>query len=596
MLSLTKALLDLLEPSEKKKAFLLIALMVLSAFADVLGVVSVLPFIAVAANPGVIDQNKYLFMGYELLGFVGRDQYLIFLGSLLVSAIFLSLGLKALTSFFQIRFVLLQEYSICRRLIVGSLNQPFPWFAGRDTSDIGKTILSEVNQVVGSGHAAFFTLLSQSILTLGLLVPVVLIDPKLAVSAFILILLIFSIFFVSMKKIVQRAGDRRLLSNSGRFKTVNRAFRAIKEIKYRGLEEETVADYSGYAKDFANSQASAQVIGQLPRYLIEAFAFGGIVLAVIYLIETKGDFSSATPVLSLYAMVGYKLLPSVQQIYGSIIAIKFISPAVAKLSLSLAKSNQQLEKNRSKIKKIKVKKSIELQNASFKYENSKSPVFDKISISIKAKSTVGFIGPSGSGKSTLINILLGLLPLDSGALVVDGTVTVGRHLDSWQNSIGYVPQDVYIFRGTVAENIAFEFAKNKIDMDLVRMVSKLAHIDEFIETLPHAYLACIGEDGSTLSGGQKQRLGIARALYRQPNILILDEATSALDEDTEQKVVESIARFKGDMVVLMIAHRLTSLKKCNEVFWIERGHAQKVGSLENLLHKVGSVNSAQHQN
>jgi len=366
-----------------------------------------------------------------------------------------------------------------------------------------------------------------------------------------------------------------------RFKVINEAFNASKEIKVGGLEKIFIERFSKTAQALAKINAKTGVIDYLPRFILEAIAFGGMLLVVLYLLSQSGDFTSAVPVIALYAFAGYRLIPSLQQIYTSLTKMRFIGPALDDMHKDL--KNLQSFSTYQNSKPLLLKNNITLKNIYYNYPNASGTALKNIHFSIPARSTVGIVGATGSGKTTTVDIILGLLQAQKGSLEVDGKVIDKNNLRSWQSSIGYVPQHIFLADDTVAANIAFGIDSKKIDLQAVERSAKIARLHEFvISELPQKYETSIGERGIRLSGGQRQRIGIARAMYHNPQVLILDEATSALDNLTEQKVMDEVYNIGKDITIIMIAHRINTVKKCDNIFLLQKGELKQQGTFKEL--------------
>ena len=579
-----KKILFLLTSSERKSAGLLLIMITIMALIDMIGVASILPFMAVLTNPNLIDSNLILNTMYQysnIFGVETHQQFLFFLGILVFLFLVISLLFKALTNYVQVRFIQMRGFSIGRRLIEGYLHQPYIWFLTRHSADLEKNILSEVDHVVAFGISSLLELISKSIVTLALISLIILADPKLTLVVGLSLASAYILIYFYVRNYLNRTGEERLLNNKLRFTAVSDAFGAAKEVKIGGLEKNYIKTFSNSAKIYAKSQAAAEVISQLPRYLLESIAFGGILLIILYMMSQTGSFNNALPIISLYVFVGYRLMPSLQQIYVSFTHLAYIRPSLEKLSDDL-KSLKPVQINKDQAI-LSLNKEINLKNISFSYPNTNREIIKNISLTIPVNSTIGLVGATASGKTTIVDIILGLLEVQKGSLEVDGQVITKDNLRSWQRSVGYVPQNIYLSDDTVSANIAFGVEPNKIDQDLVEKASKIARAHNFIfDELPDKYLTLIGERGVKLSGGQRQRIGIARALYNNPKILILDEATSSLDNQTEETVMESIYKLGKKMTIIIIAHRLGTVKNCDKIFFLSKGKLELQGSFNEL--------------
>jgi ABC-type multidrug transport system fused ATPase/permease subunit len=580
-----KKLLGLLTPPERKRAGLLMGMILLMAFLDMLGVASILPFMAVLANPELVQTNAVLNITFTASSYIGihtTEQFLFALGVLVFVLLVTSLAFKALTTYAQTRFALMREYSIGKRLVEGYLHQPYSWFLNRHSADLGKTILSEVSTVINNGMVPLMTLMAQSTVALALLILLLIVDPLLALSVGVVLGLAYAGIFAVMSGWLKRLGQVRIKANRERFTAVSEAFGAAKEVKVGGLEEAYIQRFAAPAKSYAQCEASARVISQLPRYALEAIAFGGMLLVMLYLIAKSSSFASALPIIALYAFAGYRLMPALQQIYGAFTQLRFAGPALAALNQDII-SLQATEAHDGHIKPLPLNQAITLNQVSYRYPNAPQPALKGIDLTIPAHSTVGFVGATGSGKTTTVDVILGLLEPQEGALKIDGRPITAANRCQWQRAIGYVPQHIYLADDSVAANIAFGVNTKDIDLQAVEHAAKIANLHDFvINDLPQGYATTVGERGVRLSGGQRQRIGIARALYHNPQVLILDEATSALDNLTEQAVMEAVNNLGHDITIILIAHRLSTVRQCDQIYLLERGEVKANGTYVQL--------------
>ena len=584
MNSFTK-LLYFLNPNERRKAVLVLFMSLLTALLDTIGVASILPFVAVLSNPSVVETNALLntiFLNSINFGVENSQQFLFVLGVFVFLVLISSLIFKAITIYIQLRFVQTCQYSISKRMMEKYLSQPYSWFLNRHSSDLGKTILSEVSHVVANGIRPLVELVSKSLITITIIILLLIVNVKLALMVSLSLGGAYFLIFYLTQKYLSQIGQLRLFKNQLLFKSISEAFSAIKEIKVDGLEQIYVKRFSDPAKTFAQTTTSFQLIGQLPRFVLEAIIFGGILLIILFIMSQTGSFNKALPLISLYAFAGYRLIPALQKMYASIAQLKFSSSSVNKLyddfkNLKFINQNENQET-------ISFDKKINLKNISYNYPNSSKASLRNINLSILSKSTVGFVGTTGSGKTTTVDIILGLIEAQKGILEIDGKIITQKNVRAWHQSIGYVPQHIFLSDDTIAANIAFGVESKNINYKTVEEVSKIASIHNFISTeLPEKYFTTIGERGVRLSGGQRQRIGIARALYNNPKLLILDEATNALDNLTEKAVMDAINNLKKDITIILIAHSLSTVKNCDKIFLIESGKLKNEGTFEELI-------------
>jgi ATP-binding cassette, subfamily B, bacterial PglK len=580
-----KKLLYFLSPHERKRAGLLLIMILIMALLDTIGVASILPLIAVLANPSVVETNIYLnkmFQASSMFGVESRQHFLFFLGALVFIILITSLAFKALTTYAQVRFTEMRQYNVGKRVMEGYLQQPYSWFLNRNSSDLGKTILSEVGQVIAGGIGPVLELLARGLIVFLLITLLVIVDPKLAIIIGITLGLAYWIIYSFVRGYLTRVGGERLKNNELRFRSISEAFGAAKEVKVGGLEQVYVKRFSDPAERFAKINSSFAVISSLPRYFLEAIAFGGILIIILYLMAKTDDFNNVLPIISLYVFAGYRLLPAIQQVYASITQLTFIGPSVDKLYDDV-KNFKHINLNQDQ-GIISLNKTITLKNIFYNYPNTSRTTIKDINLSIPARTTVGLVGATGCGKTTTVDIILGLLEVQKGTLEVDGQIITKQNCRAWQRSIGYVPQHIFLSDDTIAANIAFGIDPKNINHEAVEKASKIANLHEFvIDELSQQYQTIIGERGIRLSGGQRQRIGIARALYHNPQVLILDEATSSLDNETEEAVMEAVNNLGKDITIILIAHRLNTVKNCDIIFKLDKGQLVGQGTFDEII-------------
>ena len=581
-----RKILDLLSPSEKKNAFFLFFLILLMAILDTLGIASVLPFVAVLSNPKIVETNIILnnfFQISENLGVTNINQFLFFLGTLSFLFLILSLIVKVITTYLQTRFCYMREYTISKRLIEGYLHQPYIWFLKKNSSELGKNILAEVHRVIDESVIPMMNFIAQSAVLLAITTLLFIVEPTVTLIAGLILGISFAIIFYFTKNILKKLGSEHLKENTKRFKIVSEAFGAVKEIKVRGLENFFSHEFKVPAKIYANNASFSSIISLLPRYFVEGVSFGGMIILVLIFLFNGREITNIIPILSLFALAGYRILPSLQQIFFAISHMRFASPHLDVLHkdfTNLSINNNEIS-NLANI--ISLNKLINLENICFNYPDSTQLVLKNINLTIPVSSKIGIVGATGSGKTTLVDLIIGLIEPSQGKLSVDENIIGKSNKRLWQKKIGYVPQNIYLSDRSVASNIAFGVDENDINYEALEQAAKNADLHNFIiEELPEQYDTIVGERGVRLSGGQCQRIGIARALYHKPQVLVLDEATSALDNDTEKKIIHCINNLQYDVTIIIIAHRLTTVKKCDTIFVLDGGEIKANGSFEKL--------------
>lgn len=569
-----KKILFLLKPKEKKSALILLFMTIFMGLMEVAGVLSIMPFVAVLSNPEIIETNKILKYTYEiskLFGVNSINNFLIFLGFIVFLFLTFSLSFKAFTVYAQIRYSTMREFTLGKRLLENYLHQPYAWFLNRNSSEIGKNILNEVGFVVGNGIKPFIELISQSIIIVFLIVMLIIVDPKISLIIGTLFTIFYGIIYKFSKNFLSRIGQERTLLNTKRFNIVAEAFGAAKEVKMGRLESKYVNRFEDVALPLTKHSASSSIVSNLPRYALELITFGGILLITLYFVGLNKEFNNIVPIISLYAFAGYRLMPALQKIFTAITQLRYLGPGLDALYQDI-KNLEPFKRGHVDKYSLELNKYIALKNIDFNYLNENKKTLDKINFKIPVNSMVGIVGATGSGKTTTVDIILGLLESKNGTLEVDDKIIDKYNKRAWQSSIGYVPQQIYLTDDTIASNIAFGVESEFINYKNVERAAKIANIHDFIiDDLPLKYNTVVGERGVRLSGGQRQRIGIARAFYNNPKVLVLDEATNSLDSYTEKLVLDAISKSIQNITIIIITHRLNTLKECDKIILINKG-------------------------
>lgn len=580
-----KLILQILSAEERLKMLKLFLLMLVMALLDVVGVASIMPFMAVLGSPEIIETNTTFAYFYGLttsVGVTSKTQFLFCLGIINLCLLFVSLAFKAFVVYAQMGFVYMQEASISARLVEGYLNQPYSWFIEKNSSDIGKTVLSEVQSVIIGSLLPMVVLVAHSAVAFALLVLLVIVDPIVALATAMTLAIIYAAIYRTFSHYLRRSGVSRVEANRARFESVGEAFGAIKDIKIASLEDVYARRFSRPAVEYASNLTFSQLISQLPKYAVEGLAFGGVMALILTMMVGGEELGEILPVVGVYVFAGYRLIPALQNIYISLTQLKFSGPALTNLCVEL-NDLDALDNSRRQLNIMSFKKVVEMRNISFTYKRAKRPVINKLSIDVRARTTVALVGPTGCGKTTVIDIMLGLLEPDSGGVFVDGTLLDDTNRKSWRRSIGYVPQQIFLADASIAENIAFGVSPTNIDHAAMERAAKIANLHSFIVTsMADGYETNVGEKGVKLSGGQRQRIGIARALYHSPEVLIFDEATSALDGYTEKAVMEAVNNLGKKITIIIIAHRLKTVRSCDEIFFFSEQGLSDRGTYESL--------------
>lgn len=585
-----KKLLALLSSGERMQLFFIFIAIVCMAFIEMAGIASIMPFMSMVSNPEMVETNRWLKQIYDLCGFSNRQSFLVFLGVIVLMLLVFSNIFKALTTWMTLSYDNRLNYILARRLLANYLSQPYVFFLNRNTADMGKNILNEVRTVIAGVLSPCMGAFSSSLVCLCILALLLYINPIIAVTIIIVLGGAYAGLYVIVHRRLSVIGQEQVEANFMKFKIAGEALSGIKDLKVLGREYAFLDEFTLYARRHARNNVCAGIISQLPRFFLEIMAFGGILLIVLHFIATEKGVTDIVPLLALYAFAGYRLLPALQQVFSSVTTMRFNLPSLNVLHDDLV--NAQIDAFSPSIYlscqekgPIPFQYALELRDVSFSYPGAHKPALQGVSLIIAPNTTIGFVGPTGSGKTTIIDVILGLLSPSSGELAVDGTIINLGNLSRWQLCLGYVPQFIYLCDDTITRNVAFGVPDDQIDVMAVKRAAKVANLHQFIEDeLTDGYATIIGERGVRLSGGQRQRIGIARALYRDPSVLLLDEATSALDGVTEEAVMEAIDNISRKKTIIIIAHRLSTVKNCDVVYILDKGIVKDRGNYKELLH------------
>ncbi len=585
LLALLKKVISILDNKEKRFFYYLSFAFFFVAVIETFGVVLIIPFIEIASNPEIINNNYQLSLINDFFQFSNTNSFILFLGISYFFYLIFSQTFKAVVMYLQLRYTFSLESSISKRLLESYLRQNYSWFLDKHSGDMGKGILSEVAETIHYSLNPLLGMISQLFLTILLIILIVLVNPLVALITLLFLLVLNLLIFNKVKNWIKLIGINKVQHNQRRYKTVVEAFGAIKEIKLSGIEKIYSNKFSSAANDFSTANSNVQIVSILPKYLLEALSFGFLILFILYNLSLGNNLTEVLPILSMFAFAALRLIPAFQQIFSSLNKINFSTKGLDDILYRL-NENKNLEISKKTNNSLQIKNKIEINNLNFVYPNSNRMALNKINLSIQSGKKIGIVGSTGSGKTTLVDILLGLLKPTNGIISVDGNEIGKLGLREWQNSIGYVPQNIFLSDKTIAENIAFGLSLEELDIERVKKVCIIASLDNFInEELEKNYFTEVGERGIRLSGGQRQRIGIARALYNNPSLLVLDEATSALDNLTEKLIIESIANHSKNITTIIIAHRLNTIKNCDCIYYLENGKIKSYGTYGELILK-----------
>jgi len=584
LLTTYRLLLDCLTPRERRRFWLLLLMMFGMGLIEMVGVLSILPLLTVISNPDTIQTNQYLQTAYQLLQFDNHQNFLIFLSLFSLTFFLISQLFKTITIYTIICFAKLRGFSIGHRLLSTYLRQPYAWFLNRHSAELGKSILSEVDRLVERSILPALRQIAFTFIVLCLIALLLATNPIIAISMGLIVGSAYALIIYLSRHYLLRIGRENIKANEQRFRVIQEGIGGVKEIKLLGIEQSYISYFQKPGRLFAKYETIGQTINEIPRFALESVLFGTMLAVVIFmLIFAEGQLDALIPVLGIYAFAGARMLPALQHIYRSTASMRFSRPILEKIHTDLVGAAKDGDGGGAG-GMLELQDRLELVGVTYTYPEAERPTLANLNMTIEAKTTVGIVGSTGAGKTTTVDILLGLLYPDEGAVVVDGVPVDAGNRRGWQRSLGYVPQQIFLTDDTLAANIAFGVSAEELDMTAVERAARMAELHDFVVTeLPKGYQTEVGERGVRLSGGQRQRVGIARALYRDPSVLILDEATSALDNRTERAVMDAVHNLAHAKTIVMIAHRLSTVKSCDKIFMLEKGRCVAAGPYESLL-------------
>jgi len=584
----------LLNRRERVWLVLLVVASIAMGAMQVAGVGSIIPVLSLLGNPDAWTESAPLRRVHDYLGFDTDRAFLIFIGSTAVGVVVLSNLFQASMMWLISRFIWHVHARLSTELLSSYLLSPYTLFLDRNTSDLRKNVLQEVERFAGDVIGPVLSLCTFGITILFLVGFLFWLNPIFAGLSVIFLGGGYVLLFLVVRLVLKRAGAVRIEADALRHKLVAESMDGIKETKVLGTEATFIARFEPPNRASAGAKIKQQVLGQVPKYAIEAFAFGSVLVGAIYFVGIGSGLRDLVAVIGVYAFAGYRLLPAVHNVYLAWSTVRFNQAVSEVIHRDLRADHHRparLQVGRPGPREsLPFHESIKLDNVTFSYPRSSGPALDAVSLSISKGACVAFVGETGAGKTTAADVILGLFIPQTGRVRVDGValedeVTVRK----WQNNVGYVPQEIFLVDDTIAANIAFGIPAREIDMGAVEAAARVARIDGFVtDQLPLGYQTVVGERGVRMSGGQRQRVGIARALYRNPAVLVLDEATSDLDVGTESLVHEAIMSVRGNKTVIIIAHRLSVTRECDRLFVFQRGRVVAEGRYDQIVTPSGS--------
>jgi len=575
----------LMNPEQRRKfAFLQILVIVMAIF-ELIGIASIGPFMVLVSDFSVLEGDNFIARIYSVSGLTNHYDFTFLIGILVLLLLLIGSFISMYTTWVLSIFGQEVGVKIGDRLFEFYLNKPWLYHTSVSSSTLTKQISVEANRITTGVITPLMQLNSKIITAIFISIALLFYNPLITISALIIFTLSYYIIYRIVRYRLSINGDMVSQSSKERFKLMAEGFGGVRDILLSRCQNNYVNIFVRSGDKYSHHHGETIALAHVPRYIMEFVVFGSLIIFLLYLLNKyNGEFGMILPVLSIYTLASFKIIPALQQIYASIVLIRGNISSFDSIKQDLEESfdmaNNSISKNN---KSLLIRDSIELNGIQFTYPGKNIPAIEGLNIKIPVNKIIGISGSSGSGKSTIIDILIGLIQSDKGEILIDGTPLLSENIGNWQDKIGFVAQSIFLSDASIMENIAFGLSKNDIDISKVHRAIELSHLSKVIAELPKGVETMVGERGVQLSGGQRQRIGIARALYHDPEILIFDEATSALDGTTEKTIMDAIHDFSGLKTIIMIAHRLTTLKKCDLIYFIDQGRVVDSGNFENLI-------------
>ena len=564
---------------ELNQFWLLLVLGIVISTLQVASVASILPFLELASNPNALADSQFLNSFYLRFDFSSEKQMIIAIAWMALLFMVASNLLSIVSVWFQQKIAWNVSHNVSMHLVKTYAELPYQFFLDKDSSDLIRSAIDDINNLVNGIVLAGCNLISQLLITVLIFLMLVIVNPVVALTAVGVIGLIYLVIVLARRTALTSLGNEILQTTSDRYRTFVEFISGIKTIKSDGVKSFFIDRFEVPSERYSTIRPLVQVTYAAPKYLVDTLAFGAVLFIILYLANSETGFVDTLPTLTLFTLAGYRLIPAIHGAYISFAQMLNSYPAIDAICDDIQSAGDVVPPN---TESVSFDRGIELRSIAFSYPEVPTAAVDGISMTIPKGSKIAFVGPSGSGKTTLADLVMGLLEPVAGDILIDDSPLVPERYDAWRQLIGYVPQEVFLYNDTIANNIAF--GSSTVDQQLVRKAAGMAQISEFIETqLADQYETLIGERGTRLSGGQRQRLGLARALYRQPSLLVLDEATSSLDNVTEGDVVKAIHEELPQVTIIMIAHRISTVVRCDKLYVIDRGKIIDEGDYHTLL-------------
>lgn len=588
MVELYRKIFCLLTPGERRMFLLLMPVMLLVALAEIAGLSSVLLLLNVLSDPEAFADRAVFSWVRDRAGLdnVLGFQLLLSVGAIVV--ILVGLAIKSLGSYAVIRFAQQRGRALSTRMLASYLGRPYVFSLTRNTAEMARSVLNDTMEFTGMGLTPALQVVVSAVTAAVIVGFLLVVDPLIAVVAAVVIGVGYGGIYLWLRHRLQATGREAFIANTDRFRVAQEATGGFKEVKLLGLEREYAVRFDNAAARLARSRTRMVIMTEMPRLALEGLTFVLLVgIVLILLVRGGGSITAIIPTLGVYVFASMRLMPALQQVYHGAASLRSVTAVVERLAADSSAAVDEAAPARlpgGPRAQLPFRREVVLDRVRFAYPSAVRPALEEVSLSIPTGATVGIVGGTGAGKTTLVDLILGLLTPDGGEIRIDGTRLGPDTLRAWQHALGYVPQAIYLTDDTVTGNIAFGIPPEQVDREAVIRAARIAALHDFVTgELPQGYDTVVGERGVRLSGGQRQRIGIARALYHDPAMLVFDEATSALDTLTERVVMEAVHRLRRDKTVILIAHRLSTVRDCDVIYLMERGSVVASGTFDELV-------------
>jgi ABC-type multidrug transport system fused ATPase/permease subunit len=591
MLKQLREFYSLLTQQQRRQLLRLQVLIIGMALAQIAGVIAIGPFMALVGDMSKLQGDGWLAWAYAFSGMQSPKNFLSLLGVMVLGVLLLAALFSIYTTWRLALYSAQVGAELSSRLYRYYLHQPWLFHSGQNTSGLITKVSAEVQRVTVKIINPAMELNAKSVMVSLMTMAIFLYNPVVAISGLVIFIGTYLLLYQTVRRFLTIHGKRVSEAQSKRFKLMSEGFGGIKDLLLLHRQAGFTSRFEKASNRIARGEGVTQGLSEAPRYAIELVAFGSVIMLVIYLLNLyEGNLGAILPALSIYALAGFKMLPGFQKIYTSITKIRGNLAAYDSIREDLIASRDETKYGYAgsdtqpdmHITPWVPQREIKIQDVVFDYPGTRELALDGLTLTIPVNKMVGLVGASGSGKSTAVDLLLGLIEPQQGQILIDDVPLTQDNLRHWQAGVGFVPQQIFLSDASILENVAFAIERKDIDVERVKEALRMAQLDELLERFPEGLETRIGERGVQISGGQRQRLGIARALYLQARVLVFDEATSALDGITEKRVMEDIQRFSGQMTVVMIAHRLATVKECDIIYLLENGQVSDAGTYDDL--------------